>query len=121
MDTMRIVRIHGLILIGCSLIGLFGYYFQNHFFQITACIPAAMGLLVAGISFFGAGRVRDAVLFVIVLAFGVMLTRMSLKFVFQPWQPLRKRIYFPVMAMSSIVTVFVMVRNYLLYKKNKQL
>ena len=39
-------------------------------------------------------------------------------FVFQDFQPTRKRINFPVMALSSIASIFLMTKNYLKNKKN---
>lgn len=121
MRTITIVRLHGAVLILCSLVGAFGYYFQYHYFQITACIPAAIGtslLLIAGTG------VKDnsagfMILFLITLVFGIMVTRMSIKFIPQTFQPLRKRVYFPVMAMSSIVTVVMIIKNYRRYKSSQ--
>jgi divalent metal cation (Fe/Co/Zn/Cd) transporter len=55
--------------------------------------------------------------FLVILVFGIILTRMSLKFVFQEFQPLRKRINFPVMALSSIVSIILITKNYLESKK----
>lgn len=120
MNTIKLVRLHASVLIVCSMIGLFGYYFQYGFFQVTACIPATVGMVLMIICSmqFSNPRVKYAILFVLTLAFGIMLTRMSIKFIPQQFQPLRKRIYFPAMAVSSIIAVVVMIRNYYRYRSN---
>lgn len=120
MNTVKLVRLHASVLIICSMIGLFGYYFQYGFFQVTACIPATVGMVLMIICSmqFGNAKVKYAILFLVTLAFGIMLTRMSVKFIPQEFQPLRKRIYFPVMALSSIAAVIIMIRNYSRYRSN---
>jgi len=122
MNTIKVIRFHASVLIVCSFIGLFGYYFQYHYFQVTACIPAAVGLSLLVITQMDIENqnLKPGLLFLITLIFGVILTRMSIKFIPQEFQPLRKRIYFPVMALSSILAVIMMVRNYVHQKaRNK--
>jgi uncharacterized membrane protein YidH (DUF202 family) len=120
MDTIKTIRLHSLVLVLCSLTGFFGFYFQYGIFQITAFIPAMVGLILFTISIIRSKNniARHALLFLITLVFGIILTRMSATFIPQQFQPMRKRIYFPVMALSSIFAVVVMVKNYLGYKKN---
>jgi len=115
MNTVKVIRFHASVLIVCSLIGLFGYYFQYQYLQATACIPAAVGLSLLVITQMDIENqsLKFGLLFLVILIFGVILMRMSIKFIPQQFQPLRKRIYFPVMALSSILTVIKMITNYL--------
>jgi hypothetical protein len=108
-----IVTLHGAILIGCSLIGTVGYGLEHGRLQITSGIPAAVGLGLISVlrSHLGTERGRTWLLFAMTLAFGVVVTHLSIRFVPQDFQPLRKRIYFPVMALSSIATGAIMARH----------
>jgi len=122
MDTTKIIRLHSCVLIVCSTIGGLGYYLQFNYFQITSCIPATIGcvlLLITMLNFKNKG-VQFMLLFLVTLVFGIILTRMSVKFIPQQFQPMRKRVYFPVMALSSIITVTVMARNYIIAKENSR-
>jgi len=119
MDTTKTIRLHGYVLIICSMIGGLGYYLQYNYFQITSCIPATIGgvlLLITTLNFKNK-HIQFILLFLVTLVFGIILTRMSVKFIPQQFQPMRKRVYFPVMALSSIITVIIMVRNYIAAKK----
>ena len=108
-----IVTLHGAILIGCSLIGTVGYRLEHGRFQITSGIPAVvgLGLILVAQRNLGTGRAGAWLLFAVTLAFGVVVTRLSFRFVPQDFQPLRKRIYFPVMALSSIATGLTVARH----------
>ncbi|HJP62676.1 MAG TPA: hypothetical protein VJ844_04505 [Mucilaginibacter sp.] len=120
MNTVKLIRIHASILIACSIVGLSGFYLQYHFFQVTACIPATVGLVLMIICSmqFENQKLKYGLLFLVTLVFGIILTRMSVKFIPQEFQPLRKRIYFPVMALSSIIAVILIIRNYSKYRSN---
>src|SRR5262245_45198818 len=113
MKSTTIIRIHATILILCSLTGFFGFYFHNHFFQPTAVIPAVVGinmLLLSGV-LCNNPKVRRALGLLVIIVFGIIVTRMAIEFVSQSFQPLRKRIYFPVMALSSIITIVIITWN----------
>jgi hypothetical protein len=113
MTTVRTATLHGYLLIGCSLIGIAGYYAQHGAFQLTACIPASVGLtllLVAKVPM-RRQRARTLLLLAITFAFGLVVTRLAWRFVFQDFQPLRKRLYFPAMALSSALACAVMARR----------
>lgn len=113
MKQLLPVKIHSLVLMSCSLIGLFGFYFQHHLFQITALIPFTVGLFLLTLSVVDFNyKLRWVVIYITTLVFGIILVRMSLKFIPQEFQPLRKRIYFPIMAISSILTVIYLGRNF---------
>ncbi|WP_295797267.1 hypothetical protein [Mucilaginibacter sp.] len=120
MDTTKIIRLHSCVLIICSIIGGLGYYLQYNYFQITSCIPAIIGcvlLLITTLNFKNK-RIQFMLLFLVTLVFGIILTRMSVKFIPQQFQPMRKRLYFPVMALSSIIAVIIMAGNYTKAKRN---
>ena len=101
-----LVTFHGAVLMTCSLVGIVGYYGQHGRFQITAGIPAMAGLiLILGARCnLWSERTRAWLLFFLTFAFGMIVTRLAIRFIPQAFQPLRKRVYFPVMALSSIVT-----------------
>src|ERR1700749_2781280 len=104
METIKVIRLHSGVLIICSAIGGLGYYLQYNYFQITSCIPATIGfilLLITALNFRNKA-VQFTLLFLVTLVFGIILIRMSVKFIPQQFQPMRKRVYFPVMALSSI-------------------
>lgn len=103
---------HAGVLIGSSVIGLVGYYRQHQAFQITACIPASAGLLLLLLALAPVSpeRRRAWLLLAFTFGFGLVVTRLALRFAFQELQPLRKRLYFPAMALSSWWTCWIMAR-----------
>ena len=118
LQNKKIATINAIILIIGTLVGFIGRYFQFNDIRFTAVIPGSIGLLIIVLSYSGWPKenMRHITFFLVILVFGIILTRMSLKFVLQDFQPLRKRINFPVMALSSIASIFLMIKNYL---KNK--
>ena len=120
LQNKKIATIHGIVLILGTLMGFIGRYIQFNDIRVTALIPGSTGLLIIVVanSNWPKENIRHIVFFLVILVFGIILTRMSLKFVFQDFQPLRKRINFPVMALSSIASIFLMTKNYLKNKKN---
>lgn len=104
--------LHAGVLIGSSAIGLAGYYRQHHVFQITACIPAAVGALLLLLAHLPLRRerLRAWLLLLLSFGFGLVVTRLALRFVAQDFQPLRKRLYFPAMALSSLLTCLLLAR-----------
>lgn len=110
--------LHGALLIGCSLIGCIGYYAQHGAFQITALIPACVGLTLLGVA---RARLRDEharrwLLLALTFAFGLVVTRLAWRFALEDFQPLRKRLYFPAMAISSWRSCLVTARQLRLFK-----
>jgi hypothetical protein len=112
--TNTLIEYHGAILMTCSLTGVIGFYLQHGFLQPTAFIPSTIGVLLILITRirFRNENLKFALLFLITLTFGIILTRMSIKFIPQDFQPLRKRIYFPIMASSSLVTAYLLWKNF---------
>jgi len=112
-STPRLVTLHAAVLLCSSLIGSVGYYLQYSRFQITACIPGAVdiALLVLSRVCLTSERLRAWLLLAITLAFGLVVTRLALRFLPEDFQPLRKRIYFPVMALSSVLTSVALARR----------
>lgn len=108
----RMAALHACVLICSSLIGIVGYYRQHQAFQITACIPASAGLLLLLLAMapLSSERRRAWLLLAFTFGFGIVVTRLALRFAPQDFQPLRKRVYFPVMALSSWLTCLVIVR-----------
>jgi uncharacterized membrane protein YfcA len=113
MSPVVIARVHAAVLICSSLIGIVGYYRQHGVFQVTACIPATAGLVLILLTTldFTSERTRAWLLFGVAFVFGLIVTRLALRFVFQDFQPLRKRLYFPAMTLSSIVSCAVLLRH----------
>ena len=120
LQNKKVAAIHAIILIIGTLVGFIGRYFQFNDIRFTALIPGSIGLLIIVLSNSSWSKedMRHIAFFLVILVFGIILTRMSLKFVFQDFQPPRKRINFPVMALSSIASIFLMTKNYLKNKKN---
>lgn len=106
MRIERAARLNACVLIVSSSIGIFGYHHEHGRFQITACIPAGVGLalLFTTSMKLRSERLRWWLLFAITVAFGLVVTRLAIRFVLQDCQPLRKRIYFPAMAVSSMLS-----------------
>ena len=118
LKNKKIATIHGIVLIIGTLVGFIGRYFQFNDTRFTALIPGSTGLLIIVLANANSERkYAPLAFFLVILVFGIILTRMSLKFVFQEFQPLRKRINFPVMALSSIVSIILITKNYLQSKK----
>src|SRR5882724_3947401 len=114
LQNKQIATLHGIVLLIGTFVGFTGRYIQFHDIRLTALIPGSFGLLIIVLATTNWARdeVRNAACFVVILVFGIILTRMSLKFVFQDFQPLRKRINFPAMAISSITALVLLVKNY---------
>jgi hypothetical protein len=110
LSTKNLIYFHSAVLVVCSLIGFVGFYLQYNKFQLTAFIPGSVALLllIVAKTKWHSDKLQFIILFLVTIIFGIILTRMSIKFVAQEFQPLRKRIYFPVMALSSIATVMLM-------------
>jgi len=121
LQNKKIATIHAIILIIGTLVGFIGRYFQFNDIRFTALIPGSIGLLIIVLSNSSWPKedMRHIASFLVILVFGIILTRMSLKFVFQDFQPIRKRINFPVMALSSITSIFLMTKNFLKSQENK--
>ena len=121
LQNKKIATIHGIVLILGTLVGFIGRYFQFNDIRFTALIPGSIGLLIIVLSNSSWPKedMRHFAFFLVILVFGIILTRMSLKFVFQDFQPIRKRINFPVMALSSIVSIFLVAKNFLKSKESK--
>jgi len=119
LQNKKIATIHAIILVIGTLVGFIGRYLQFNDIRFTALIPGSIGLLIIVLSNSSWPKedIRHFAFFLVILVFGIILTRMSLKFVFQDFQPTRKRINFPVMALSSMASIFLMTKNYL---KNKR-
>ena len=119
LKNKKIATLYGIVLIFGTLVGFIGRYLQFNDIRFTALIPGATGLLIIVLA--NANSARENMLqlafFLVILVFGIILTRMSLKFAFQEFQPLRKRINFPVMALSSMVSIILITKNYLQSKK----
>lgn len=121
LQNKKIATIHGIVLILGTLIGFIGRYVQFNDIMVTSLIPGSTGLLIIVLanSNWRTENIRHIAFFLVILVFGIILTRMSLKFVFQDFQPIRKRINFPVMALSSITSIFLMTKNFLKNQENK--
>jgi len=119
LKNKKIATKHAIVLIIGTLIGFIGRYLQFNDIRFTALIPGSIGLLIIALAKAKCARenILHIAFFLVILLFGIILTRMSLKFAFQEFQPLRKRINFPVMALSSIVSIILMTKNYLESKK----
>jgi len=108
LQNKKIATIHGIVLILGTLIGFIGRYIQFNDIRVTALIPGSTGLLIIVVanSNWPKENIRHIVFFLVILVFGIILTRMSLKFVFQDFQPIRKRINFPVWPFHPLFQYF---------------
>jgi hypothetical protein len=120
LQNKKIATIHGIVLILGTLVGFIGRYVQFNDIRVTALIPGSTGLLIIVLvnSNWPKENIRHIAFFLVILVFGIILTSMSLKFVFQDFQPIRKRINFPVMALSSIVSISLIIKNFLKSKEH---
>ena len=104
---------HSYILIVCSLIGFLGHYYQFKVWRITPWIPATIG---SGLLFIDRNKywlnARIPIFkYGIALGFGLIVTAMWVVFLPQEFQPIRKKIVFGVMSLSSIRVAYLMVLN----------
>ena len=108
LQNKKIAAIHAIILIIGTLVGFIGRYFQFNDIRFTALIPGSIGLLIIVLSNSSWPKedMRHIASFLVILVFGIILTRMSLKFVFQDFQPIRKRINFPVWPFHPLFQYF---------------
>jgi hypothetical protein len=122
LKNKKIATIHGIVLIIGTFVGFIGRYLQFNDIRFTALIPGSIGLLIIVLARANCARenILQVAFFLVILVFGIILTRMSIKFMFQEFQPLRKRINFPVMALSSIVSIILITKNYLESKMKSQ-
>jgi uncharacterized membrane protein YjjP (DUF1212 family) len=119
LKNKKVATVHGIVLFAGTVVGFTGRYLQFDDIRLTALIPGAIGLLIillANIRW-GKENTRHMIFFIMTLIFGIILTNMALRFIFEDFQPLRKRINFPVMALSSCIAVILMCRNCLADKK----
>jgi hypothetical protein len=101
------IRYHFIILVTCSCAGFAGHYIQFGVFRLTAWIPAMAGLFALVLKYAlknSKGYLKYLPLFFILL-FGILTAIMCIRFLPQPFQPLRKKIIFCVMSISALVTV----------------
>jgi hypothetical protein len=121
-QNRKIAIVHGTLLLLGSLVGFVGRYIQFSDLRLTALIPRSIGIsiiILANVKW-RKEEIKQIVVFLIILIFGIILTWMALKFIFQDFQPLRKKINFPVMALSSIIAIVLMSKNYFKSRKQKQ-
>lgn len=111
---------HSLLLILCSCIGFIGHYLQFGFIRITPWIPATIGITLILIQSMKKEykTLQTYLSFFIILLFGIILNRMNWSFLFQEWQPMRKKIIFSLMSISSFITLISFGKY--LYKQNKK-
>lgn len=106
------IRIHSFILTICSLIGFTGHYYQFGIARLTPWIPAGIGLLiyVSDLWFRQKPALRNIPIFIIV-CFGVLTTIMTIDFLPQDYQPIRKKIIFSIMSASAWTVLFLRFRS----------
>ena len=107
------IKLHSLVLIICSIIGVIGHYLQFDIFRITACIPATIGLFIYLTNYLLSKRenLTRHIPFLITFIFGSITTIMSIKFLPQDFQPLRKIIIFTSMSLSAWTTIIIYIRT----------
>ena len=101
------VRFHAILLILCGLISFMGHYVQFGVARITPWIPTVVGSFVLLLHFRfknRSGLVRFLPLLP-VFVFGIIVTIMCFKFLPIEDQPVRKKVVFCVMTISSWATV----------------
>jgi len=101
------IRIHAAILVTCSFIGFTGHYIQFGVARLTPWIPAVMGIIIALIhkQFRNKKHWLKFLPVILVLIFGIITTRMCVRFLPQEFQPARKKIIFCMMSISAWVTM----------------
>jgi hypothetical protein len=115
LQNKKIATIHGIVLIIGTFVGFIGRYIQFDDIRLTALIPGSIGLLIIVLANtnWAKENIKHISFFIVTLIFGIILTRMAIKFSFENLQPLRKKINFSVMTISSIVAIVLMSKNYL--------
>ena len=114
------IKFHLIILVICSIIGFTGHYLQFGVARLTPWIPAATGFFI----FILHSWLRNLRCFLkylplfFIVVFGIITTMMCIKFLPQEFQPLRKKIIFSLMSISSWATILYSVR--ILLKANSE-
>lgn len=103
----RIINIHSIILILCSIISFIGHYFQFQVIRMTPWIPASIGLLLLLISTLKTKNTKVIHLFsmCLILGFGILVTSMCFFFLPDESQPIRKKIIFLIMPLSLWISL----------------
>lgn len=99
------MKIHGLVLICCGIIGFTGHFLQFGVARITPWMPSAVGLFIILINYYLRNEpgFKKYLPLILAIVFGTVTTIMCFKFLPQASQPLRKKIIFIVMSGSAWV------------------
>ncbi|MBG6133313.1 hypothetical protein IWQ47_004760 [Aquimarina sp. EL_43] len=102
-----IINIYSIILILCSVISFIGHYFQFQVIRITPWIPTSIGLFLLFINTLKTKNTKVIHQFsiCIILGFGILVTSMCFFFLPEESQPIRKKIIFLIMSLSSWVSL----------------
>jgi len=115
------IRTHTFVLIVCSVVSFTGHYMQFGILRLTPWIPATVGIITLVADHWlsdSKGLTRYAAL-VIIIVFGIITTNMCIRFLPQPFQPVRKKIVFSVMSLSAWITVALQMMRLFMSKDNK--
>lgn len=113
MIMRKIITYYSLILLLCSCVGFTGHYLQFGILRITPWIPAFIGILLLSIQYMkNKYRTFKTYLSLLILfALGILVLKMNWTFLFQDWQPLRKKIIFTVMSVSSTIALISILKT----------
>ena len=116
------IRFHAMLLILCGVISFVGHYLQFGVARITPWIPTAVGsfVLLAHFRFKNKSGLVRLLPILPVFVFGFIVTLMCIKFLPQDFQPLRKKIIFSIMSISSWITVGFGIKELLKITKEKK-
>jgi intracellular septation protein A len=109
------IKTHTIVLSVCSAIGFFGYYRQFGIMRASAWIPAAAACFILFLYHLVKDRqvlLRYLPLLAVVL-FGILTTNMTIRFLPQDYQPIRKKVIFTLMSASALITFLYELRLFL--------
>ena len=102
---VQIIKLHGIVLVLCSLIGFVGHFLQFGVLRITPWIPASVGIVLILLDLIPNNRVTRYLSIFLILGFGILVTNMLFTFWGQDFQPIRKKLIFLGMSLSSWTTL----------------
>ncbi|RDY61462.1 hypothetical protein DX873_04680 [Flagellimonas nanhaiensis] len=106
---VQIIRLHSIVLILCSLIGFIGHFLQFGVARITPWIPASVGMILMFFTLVPNKKIARYLSFFLIVSFGILVTNMLFTFWNQDFQPIRKKLIFLAMSLSSWVSILVFI------------